>query len=341
MFPAGGASTITIGSAVTAGSVSFADDGYVLTGATLTLAGDTSQIDVPAGDTATIDASIDGTSGLVKTEGGTLILSESNTYDGGTAVSGGMLQVTGSGTLGVGTNGIELDNSSILDLEGTSQTAGSISGNGGTIISTTSTDYIPTSYITVADGDVTGNVELASGTHLNLTGEIDGSIQLDTGSVLQVDTGTLTNNGTISWSGGDTIWLSDGGSIVNNNMMTGTDGIFAEDPGCTITNNAQIVVTGGTIDDSLFTPLTNNGAVTLDGDVDLSGCTLTGTFNLDPADPATCSGTLTLDDAVLNVQSELDLSGGEIDCRFGFDSQCPGDFSLKRWHDDRQRQFHS
>src|SRR3546814_9046475 len=77
----------------------FASDGYLITGAPLTLTGPTSIIQVGdssvagAGFTATIGAELAGTTQLVKTDAGTLVLTGANTYTGGTAIHGGTLQI--------------------------------------------------------------------------------------------------------------------------------------------------------------------------------------------------------------------------------------------------------
>jgi autotransporter-associated beta strand protein len=75
-------------------------------GNTLTLAGTTPTITVNAlgsGKTVTIGAVVAGTAGLVKNGAGTLTLSATNTYTGGTTVSAGTLNI--SGTVDV-TNGV-------------------------------------------------------------------------------------------------------------------------------------------------------------------------------------------------------------------------------------------
>src|SRR3546814_6061106 len=79
----------------------FASDGYVITGDPLTLMGAQATIRVGDGTapgaayTATIESQIIGTSELVKTDLGTLILAGNNSYSGGTAVNTGTLLVNG------------------------------------------------------------------------------------------------------------------------------------------------------------------------------------------------------------------------------------------------------
>src|SRR3546814_7876635 len=81
----GGTVTVDNGSgAVTASSMQFASDGYLITGAPLTLTGPTSIIQVGdrsvagAGFNGTIGAELAGTTQLVKTDAGTLVLTGAN-----------------------------------------------------------------------------------------------------------------------------------------------------------------------------------------------------------------------------------------------------------------------
>jgi len=71
-----------------------------------------------AGDaalTATVNAVIEGTGGIEKTDGGRLILGGANTYTGGTTISGGTLQISKDVNLGAAGTGLTL-NSGTLQL---------------------------------------------------------------------------------------------------------------------------------------------------------------------------------------------------------------------------------
>jgi fibronectin-binding autotransporter adhesin len=80
----------------------------------------------------TVSASLAGAAGLNKTTTGTVTLSESNFYTGGTIVSAGTLDVLGSGTLGATTNSLTVSGG-VLDLGGTTQTQNNVTVSGGTI----------------------------------------------------------------------------------------------------------------------------------------------------------------------------------------------------------------
>ena len=115
---AGAAGTVAVDNTlgnVTASGMQFATDGYVLTGSPLTLVGTQAAIQVGdgsaagAGYTATISAALSGSSQLVKTDLGTLVLTGANTYTGGTLISGGVLSVANDSFLGDAAGAITLD----------------------------------------------------------------------------------------------------------------------------------------------------------------------------------------------------------------------------------------
>ena len=110
-----GAVTIDDGAgSIQATDIQFAVTGYSVVGGNLTLAGPTPTIRVGdgtgagAGYSATISAPILGSDGLIKTDLGTLILSETNSYTGGTTIEGGTLSVGADANLG-GTGNVTLD----------------------------------------------------------------------------------------------------------------------------------------------------------------------------------------------------------------------------------------
>src|SRR3546814_17268120 len=84
----------------------FAADGDEIGGEPLTLVGPQSTIRVGDGSTAgaaftaTIAADLTGNTQLVKTDAGTLVVSGSNSYTGGTAIEGGTLAISADVNLG-------------------------------------------------------------------------------------------------------------------------------------------------------------------------------------------------------------------------------------------------
>ena len=116
--------------------------------------------EVGSGATLTISGVISGDSGsLTKTGDGTLTLSETNTYAGGTTVSAGTLQVSNASALGTG----------------------NVTVSGGTLS---------------IDSDVT--LSIATGTTLSVTGgTVSGAIELD-GGTLSIDSGVTLSDISLS-----------------------------------------------------------------------------------------------------------------------------------------------
>jgi autotransporter-associated beta strand protein len=96
----GTAGTVTLGVPITAQNLTFATDGYTITGNTLTLGpSGTPTFTLGAGVTATISSIVAGSRPLSVTGGGTLVLGSNNTYTGTTTISQGTL-VFAKGALG-------------------------------------------------------------------------------------------------------------------------------------------------------------------------------------------------------------------------------------------------
>lgn len=103
---AGTPGIVTLGTGVTANSVTFNVAGYTLQNGTLTLAGTTPSVS----GAGTILSVIAGNAGLAKNGAGLLTLGGANTFTGGIAVNAGTLAVTSDANLGNASNGISLAN---------------------------------------------------------------------------------------------------------------------------------------------------------------------------------------------------------------------------------------
>jgi autotransporter-associated beta strand protein len=134
----GTAGTVTVNTPVSANSLTFKSNGYIVSGSTLTMAGPFVTTD--AGVTATINAPLAGTGGITKAGTGALILTHANTYSGGTTVTGGTLRVSSDANLGavpgsiipdITLNGGTLQFGADFDISNTRGIA--IGPNGGTI----------------------------------------------------------------------------------------------------------------------------------------------------------------------------------------------------------------
>ncbi|KFC74993.1 putative Outer membrane autotransporter barrel domain protein [Bosea sp. LC85] len=178
--------TVTVDGQQNAVGLQFAGGNYTLVGGaggSLNLHGynnggfvvTTPEIRVLDGETATIAATITGTAGLEKTGDGTLILSGSNSFSGGTIISGGTLQIAADGHLGAASGGLTLDNGALR----------------------TTADMVSARTVTLRE---TGAIETAAGTTLTLTDTLSGA-----GGLIKWGDGTLALTGANGWSGGTLI----------------------------------------------------------------------------------------------------------------------------------------
>ncbi|QRY64870.1 autotransporter-associated beta strand repeat-containing protein (plasmid) [Ensifer sp. PDNC004] len=136
----GTAGTVTVDNSAGATGVTglqFAVNGYGLTGDPVNLRGSGETV-VRVGNgtfmgqlmTATVGSALTGSSGLTKTDMGTLLLTGTNSYAGGTRIEGGTVRVDGAGTLGAATGALAIAAGARLDLYGTTQRVGGLSGAG-------------------------------------------------------------------------------------------------------------------------------------------------------------------------------------------------------------------
>jgi fibronectin-binding autotransporter adhesin len=248
---------------VRASGMQFAVDGYTVTGGALTLAGGADSSSSAAaraqgaplpsiirvGDgtsegaamTASIDAVIAGNITLVKTDLGTLVLSGSNSYEGGTRIEGGTLSVSSDANLGAAAGKLTLDGGTLhtaasfdseraigLDSTGTFLTDdataltlnGSLSGTGGftkagggTLVMNRASSYSgPT---TIAAGTLKAGAAnvFSPGTNLSVLG----GGQLDLAGFNQT-VAALSNAGTVRLSSGQ------GATLTVNGNYAGNDG---------------------------------------------------------------------------------------------------------------------
>ncbi|WP_181172814.1 autotransporter-associated beta strand repeat-containing protein [Mesorhizobium sp. B2-1-5] len=167
---AGQAGTVTVDDGlgqVTVSGMQFMTGGYIVQGDGIALTGPSSSIVVGdgtaagAGMTATIASVLSGDAQLVKSDRGTLVLTGTNTYTGGTAINGGTLQVSADANLGAAAGGLSFD--------------------GGTLRTTDS--FATARAVNVMSS---GTVSTAAATTLTLNGALTGS-----GAFTKAGDGTL------------------------------------------------------------------------------------------------------------------------------------------------------
>ncbi|QQE12600.1 autotransporter-associated beta strand repeat-containing protein [Planctomycetota bacterium] len=185
----------------------------------------------------TLDGVISGTSGLIKEDSGTLTLSGTNTYSGGTNINAGTIIASGGNA--IGDTGIV----TIADVAGAmlqlnaDETIGGLTGGGST----------------------GGEVNLQDNT-LTIGGDtiFDGVIS-GTGSLAITGTGTLTLGGANTFTGGTT--LNGGVTTVNSDDAFGTG---------SVTVAGASGLTAGISSVTLANTFTLNDTLTVSGDNDLA-----------------------------------------------------------------------
>jgi len=235
-YPAPGTVTVDKSAGqVTASGLQFASSGYVINGEPLTLVETTAGSGVTTirvGDgasdgaayTATIDAILQGSTQLQKTDLGTLVLTGANTYTGGTAINGGTLQVSADNNLGAAAGNLSFDGGTLA-----------VTGSGFTSARSTTLD---------AGG---GTFDIAPAGTLTMSGVISGA-----GALTKTDSGTMVLANANSYTGGTTIsqgtlQLGNGGtngSIVGNVV---NDGTLAFDRSDTLTYGGVVSGTGALV----------------------------------------------------------------------------------------------
>ncbi|EDB2834558.1 autotransporter outer membrane beta-barrel domain-containing protein [Salmonella enterica] len=208
---------------------------------------------------------ISGSGQVVKSGDETLTLSGSNTYTGGTIISGGTLVATNVEALGTGDvtdNAVlELNTGGTFDnvISGSGQVvksgddaltlSGSNTYTGGTTIS--GGTLVATNVEALGSGDVTDDATLELNTGGDFANNIGG-----TGSVVKSGDKTLTLSGTNSYTGGTTI---SGGTLVATNV----DALGTGD----VTDNATLELnTGGDFTNNI----SGSGQVVKSGDKTLT-----------------------------------------------------------------------
>jgi autotransporter-associated beta strand protein len=250
-----------------------------------TLAAASTAYDIASGTQTTESGALSGSGGLTKNNSGTLALSGSNSYAGATAVSAGILAVAHNNALGGTSAGTTVASGGQLSLQGVTvgNEALTISGSGtgasvgalraGSGTSTWGGKVTLGANATIgAASGTTLTLDVASGNaieaaNFNLTFDGAGSnlvmdaIDLGTGGLTKIGSGTTTLNGTLGASSVDvqlgTLALGSAGQLAAGATANVSGGILSTGGNETIT---RLNATGGTLN------LTNTLTVTGTGD---------------------------------------------------------------------------
>ncbi|MBE1159678.1 autotransporter-associated beta strand repeat-containing protein [Dyella acidiphila] len=209
--------------AINSVGMQFATDGYRIEGDSIALVGSSPLIRVGDGTaagasmTATIASVLTGSSGMTKSDLGTLVLAGDNTYTGGTTISGGVLQLGEGGTSGsivgdVADNGtLAFNRSDVQTFGGAISGSGAVTqaGSGSTVLTGTNSYAGATNVqagTLLVNGDqtaATGATTVQSGATLGGAGIIGGDVNVANGGTLSPGAaagaaGTLTINGNLT-----------------------------------------------------------------------------------------------------------------------------------------------
>ncbi len=271
----------------------------------VTLGGAAAGFDVAAGTSLGLTGSVSGSGMLAKSGAGTLVLSGSNSYTGGTRIDGGRLQISNDSNLGAAAGGLALD--------------------GGTLATTGTFDMARAIALTRQ-----GSFDVAAGTTLGLTGKVSGN-----GDLLKAGAGTLRlDNGANAY--GNT-WIQAGtlvghagsvsGNVDNNGTLVFEQAADASFGGA-ISGSGNLIKTGaGTLDlagnHASYTGKTtvSQGRLIVQGVLGGSAAVMGGTLqygngvagaaNRLSGDLKVAGGTLSVQGpAVLSVAGDTDLADG-------------------------------
>jgi fibronectin-binding autotransporter adhesin len=292
---------LTLGDPTSGGTLRFTSGSLFTTSRAMTLGFGGGTLDTAGTADVTVASSISGAGALTKMGTGRLTLSAVNSYTGGTDVEQGTLRTSIANAFNA-FGGMNVASGATFDLNGFSQTVGSLSGAGNVTL---------------------GNATLAAGGNGNSTlfsGVISGP-----GSLVKNGAGTLVLTGANAYTGGTTVTLgtlvgnstSLQGDIANNALVVFSQnsngaytgkmsgiGILGFTGGGTLALNAGNTYTGGTI-------VSGGGALSIGADSAL-GSPNTGVLLGD----STTSGTLSFQPGAIFSSGRgitFDTGGGIFD----------------------------
>ena len=262
-----------------------------------------STILVDTSQTYTSTGTISGTGTLNKTGLGTLVLGATSN-NGGISLVAGTIQIGSSGTLGSTSGSLSLS-SGTLDLNGTSQTVGSLSGIGGTILNNASSTSIT---LTIGNGGGSGTYGGVIADHSSGTGTV---------ALTKTGTGTQTLTGANTYTGATTV---NGGSLFVNGSTAFGSTLSVNNSGTTLGGSGTIngninLVSSGT---NLSPGASGVGSISIlqTGSVTLG---IGSNFNIDingagagtGYDQLKVNGTLSITGSNLNIIAGAGLSIGQ------------------------------
>lgn len=277
--------TVSILGTHTISALLFKSDGYVLyadpnNGLSLVNGtGGSAQVTVDSGSTATLDTAVGGAGKLEKSGAGTLVLTRSNSYSGGTALTAGTLLVRDDNALGNGALSLA-SGTTLRSNRVEAQLANSVSVTGAS------------------------NIDVASGT-LSLNGVVSGA-----GGLVKVGAGNLVLNGNNAQLGNTA--LTAGGLVLGSANALGA-GVLTTSSNTTLDSGLAGVQIGSNV--AMTGNLTFLGSrdMSLTGVVSGSGNLIkNGSSTLSLTGANTLNGTVTLNQGTLRLGQSAALGNASL-----------------------------
>ncbi|HKR76872.1 MAG TPA: autotransporter-associated beta strand repeat-containing protein [Rhodanobacter sp.] len=327
----GAPGTVTVddsAGSVTATGMQFATNGYTLGGGTLTLVANGSTAPMirvgdgsSAGMTATIGSAIAGTAGLTKTDLGTLVLTGTNSYTGGTTINAGTLQLGNGGATGAITGNVTDNGTLAFDRGDAVSFAGVVSGSGDL------TQLGSGTLTLVGANTFTGTTTIGNGTlALSGSGSIAGSSDVSVATDATFDiSGTTSGASIVSLDGGGGVNLGSQTLTVTNAAGT-SGGAISGSGGLILTGGAETLTgastySGGTTISAGTLALSGSGSIANSADVNVgSGAVfdISGTSNGASIASLDGNGSVNLGAQTLTVTNAAGTFGGTIGGTGGF-----------------------
>ena len=215
---------------------------------------------------------------LTKQGSGTLTLSGANTFNGGTTISAGTLQVGNATALGANGSAVSVTSGAVLDLNGTTMTntnALTLNGtgiaSGGALINSSATTGTYAGLITLGSASSivagTGNITISNagtitGAGFGLT--IGGSANTSIASLIGTGAGTLTKVGTGTLTLSNAGNTYNGGTNINAGMLNFASGSLGTTGNITFGGGTLQYAAGNTQDITARLKNSTTGAITID-----------------------------------------------------------------------------
>jgi fibronectin-binding autotransporter adhesin len=250
------------------------------------------EIDVDANSVTVLPDNLSGSINLIKGGAGTLALTGTDTYTGGTTINLGTLQIGNGGTTG-SISGNVLDNALLVfdrsdnvTFDGIVSGSGALTqaGTGGLILTGASTytggTTISSGYLQIGTGDTTGSIVGNVADNGSLIFDRSDNVTFDgivsgSGALTQAGTGTLILTGTNTYAGGTTI--NSGMLQIGTGDTTGSIVGNVADSGSLIFDRSDNVTFNGVVSGSGSLMQAGSGGLILTGASTYTGGT---TINL-------------------------------------------------------------